>query len=162
MLWLVSSNICKHPLKRAIIFVHVEGLIHVFLHVSDSKRAELVSCRSFVYSRPLPRLWSDYQYGTNVALALSVICHKLVVGQVSCLSDGRAGAGSVHQHPRLYINSRRLILFGNESLYYWFWLRLYIRLQFVPHPSMSKAHYIKPTIHLRAVLTVCACMWVIL
>lgn len=43
-----------------------------------------------------------------------------------------------------------------------FWLRMYIRLQFVPHPSMSKAHYIKPTIHLRAVLTVCACMWVIL
>lgn len=107
-----------------------------------------------------PRLWSDYQYGTNVALALPVICQELVAGQVflslwwTCRRQVRTSA------PRLYIKSRSLILFGDESLYYWFWLRLYIRLQFVPHPSLSEAHYIKPTINLQALLTVCSCEWI--
>lgn len=63
----------------------------------EAKQTELVSDWSLVYSLPLPRLWSDYQYGSIVALAVSVVCHTMVAGQVSCLCDGRAGARSVHQ-----------------------------------------------------------------
>lgn len=63
---------------------------------------------------------------------------------------------SVHQPGHRNINPCEpptpwhLILFGNESLHYWFWLRLYICLQFVLHCSPSEAHYIKPTINLEA------------
>lgn len=114
------------------------------------------------------RLWSDYQYGTNVALACvsHLSCDSgrsdFLSPWWTCWGKFRASA------PNLYINWRCLISFGNESLYYWFWLQLYICLQFVPHPSMSTALYITPTIHLQAWLTVgarewtwrCVCGWV--
>lgn len=70
---------------------------------------------------PLPRLWSDYQYGTNVALAVSVICHTLVAGQISCLSDGRAGATSIHQLPAPHL--------------VWKWKSLLLILALTIHPS---------------------------
>lgn len=51
-----------------------------------------------------------------------------------------------------------LILFGNESLHYWFWLGLYVCLQFVLHCSLTEAHYIRPTINLQA-FAQCLCIW---
>lgn len=125
---------------------------------TQSKQVKLVSCRSFVYSHsPSTLIWLPIWNGCSIGSVSHSSWAGLRSGFLSlwwtCRSQVRTSA------PRLYINSRRLILFGNESLYYWFWLRLYIRLQFVPHPSLSKAHYIKPTIRLRVSLTICACEW---